>query len=360
MKKRVGRIFTELGTRISLTPNFLTGEVEYMLGRFLPEDLENYLTCRRDGRGAAPRVDRKMRQQILNDVILPYNSWKVDRDEMDWNDLAIELTKKNITPGYDIIIVDEAQDFSANQIRAIGNQLAEDHSLTFVLDAVQRIYPRGFTWKEAAINIRPNDIYRLKKNYRNTVEIARFALPLLKGMDIDDDGTLPDFNSCERKGPVPKVVKGKFGKQMEYVMDYIRNEVDLSQESVAFLLPKGGAWFSEIEKYLQRSRLEYLHITRESDWPEGNENIALCTLHSAKGLEFNHVIIPGLNQEVTIHGKEEGDDQLNMLRRLLAMGIGRARQSVVLGYKPEEASTLISYLNPDSYEEVDLCPLTKL
>ena len=173
----------ELGTRISLTPNFLTGEVEYTLGRFLPEDLENYLTCRRDGRGAAPRVDRKMRQQILNDVILPYNSWKVDRDEMDWNDLAIELTKKNITPGYDIIIVDEAQDFSANQIRAIGNQLAEDHSLTFVLDAVQRIYPRGFTWKEAAINIRPNDIYRLKKNYRNTVEIARFALPLLKGME---------------------------------------------------------------------------------------------------------------------------------------------------------------------------------
>jgi len=350
----------ELGTSISLTPNFLIDEVEYMLGRFLPEDLDNYLTCRRDGRGVAPRVDQKMRQQILKDVILPYNSWKVGRDEMDWNDLAIELTKKNITPGYDIIIVDEAQDFSANQIRAIGNQLTEDHSLTFVLDAVQRIYPRGFTWKEAAINIKPNDIYRLKKNYRNTVEIARFALPLLKGMDIDDDGTLPDFNSCERKGPVPKVVKGKFGKQMEYVMDYIRNEVDLSQESVAFLLPKGGGWFSEIEKYLQRSRLKYLHITRESDWPEGDENIALCTLHSAKGLEFNHVIIPGLNQEVTIHGKEEGDDQLNMLRRLLAMGIGRARQSVVLGYKPEEASTLISYLNPDSYEEVDLCPLTKL
>ena len=61
----------ELGSSISLTPNFLTGEVEYTLGRFLPEDLDNYLTCRRDGRGVSPRVDRKMRQQILNDVILP-------------------------------------------------------------------------------------------------------------------------------------------------------------------------------------------------------------------------------------------------------------------------------------------------
>lgn len=43
-----------------------------------------------------------------------------------------------------------------------------------------------------------------------------------------------------------------------------------------------------------------------------------------------------------------------MLRRLLAMGIGRARQSALLGYKPSEASTLISYLDPDTYEEVNL------
>ena len=344
----------QLGAGISLTPIFLADEVDYVLGRFLPDDLDNYLTCRRDGRGAAPRVDKQMRQQILNDVILHYNTWKAGRGEIDWNDLAVGLTKKNYTSGYDIIIVDEAQDFSANQIRAINNQLAEDHSFTFVLDAVQRIYPRGFTWKEAGITIIPNDIYRLKKNYRNTVEIARFALPLLQGMHIDDDGTLPDFNSCERRGPVPKVLRGKFGKQMSYIMAYLHNEVDLAQESVAFLLPKGGRWFSEIEKYLQRSGLEYLHITKESDWPAGDENIALCTLHSAKGLEFNHVVIPGLNQEVTIHGVEEGDDQLNMLRRLLAMGIGRARQSALLGYKPSEASTLISYLDPDTYEEVNL------
>ena len=56
------------------------------------------------------------------------------------------------------------------------------------------------------------------------------------------------------------MLRGKFGKQMSYIMAYLHNEVDLAQESVAFLLPKGGRWFSEIEKYLQRSGLEYLHI----------------------------------------------------------------------------------------------------
>lgn len=246
------------------------------------------------------------------------------------------------------------QDFSANQIRAISNQLAADHSLTFVLDAAQRIYPRGFTWKEAGLTIRPNEIFQLRKNYRNTVEIARFALPLLKGMDVEDDGTLPDFNSCERRGPIPKVLKGKFRRQMGYIVGYLRKEVNLSQESAAFLLPKGGKWFAEIENCLQHAGLPYIHITRESDWPQGGENIALCTLHSAKGLEFNHVIIPGLNQEVTLHGAEEGDDQLNMLRRLLAMGIGRARQSVVIGFKPSEASTLIGFLAPDTFEEINI------
>jgi len=137
-------------------------------------------------------------------------------------------------------------------------------------------------------------------------------------------------------------------------LTYLRDKVDLSQESVAFLLPQGGRWFSEIEKRLRNERMLYIQITRESDWPQGEENIALCTLHSAKGLEFDHVIIPGLNQEVTLHGTDEGDDQLNMLRRLLAMGIGRARKSVVLGYKPAEASTLIGFLQPATFKEVDL------
>jgi len=46
---------------------------------------------------------------------------------------------------------------------------------------------------------------------------------------------------------------------------------------------------------------------------------------------------------------EPGDNQLDMLRRLLAMAIGRARKGVVLGYKQEEASTLISFLKSDTY-----------
>ncbi|MBI3582799.1 MAG: AAA family ATPase [Nitrospinae bacterium] len=350
-KERFNNI-KQLGSNISLDPDFIVDEVEYVIGRFLPEKLDDYLNCRRDGRGIFPRVDKNMRENIINDIIYPYNKWKLDMGKMDWNDLAVKLARIRIGHGYDVIISDEVQDFSANQIRAIKNQLKEDHSLTFVLDAAQRIYPRGFTWIETGLTIKSSDTYRLSKNYRNTVEIAQFAISLIKDMKIEDDGTLPDLNSCERNGPIPKVLKGKFSKQMEYVIQYIRKEVKFGQESIAFMHPMGGRWFREIERCLNDDNLQYVHITKESEWPDGNESIALSTLHSAKGLEFDYVFILGLNQEVTPHGKDERDDRLENLRRLMAMGICRARKSVVLGYKPEDASSLISFLDPNTYKEI--------
>jgi superfamily I DNA/RNA helicase len=100
--------------------------------------------------------------------------------------------------------------------------------------------------------------------------------------------------------------------------------------------------------------LEFAEITRTTDWPGGEENIALCTMHSAKGLEFDHVIILGLNAQVTPHGGEEGDAELDNLRRLLAMAVGRARTSLIMGYKPQDASSLVGVLNPETYDLVDV------
>jgi hypothetical protein len=36
------------------------------------------------------------------------------------------------------------------------------------------------------------------------------------------------------------------------------------------------------------------------------------------------------------------------------MGVGRARKSVMLGYKPGDASTVVSLLDPTTYELVTL------
>lgn len=339
------------GKTIPLNNDFLLEEIEYVTGRFLPEYLNDYLTIRRDGRGISPRVDRHLRESIINDVITPYNKWKKKENCWDWNDLAIHLAKHKLSNLYDIIIADETQDFSANQIRAINNQLTNIFSLTFVLDTAQRIYPRGFTWHEAGISVRPEQSRRLERNYRNTIEIARFVTPLIEGLPVDEDATLPDFSKCEEHGPVPIVLKGLYQRQVEYVIRHIKANINLQEESVAILHTKGGGWFKHIKSAFSRARFRHVELTRQSEWPQGEENIAFSTIHSSKGLEFDHVIILGLNKEVTKHGEEEGDDQLITLRRLLAVGIGRARKSVILGYKPEDVSRLIDYLDPETFVE---------
>jgi DNA helicase IV len=347
------QIIRNLSQGINLPSQFLLDEVEYVMGRFMPDDLEQYLTARRDGRGTSPRIERAVREAILNQVIRPYSEWKTPTGLLDWNDLAVTLAQGTYTDPYDIVITDETQDLSANQIRAIRNHLAPQHSLTFVIDTAQRIYARGFTWTEAGITVRPENIRRLTRNYRNTVEIAKFAIPLIDGIPVDDDFTVPDFSRCDRHGPIPKVLKGRFRGQTDFVIEYIQNNVDLEGESVAILHPLGGGWFGYIKGRFDDAGLEYVDISREDEWPEGDENIAFSTLFSSKGLEFDHVFILGIDAQAMPNDADDDYDQLIKLRRLLGMGIGRARSSVIIGCKAE-AYRLLTYLDPATYDEVNV------
>lgn len=341
-----------LSASLPIANDVVLDEVDYVLGRFKPSDLEAYLSCRRIGRGTSPRIGDDLRRRLIDEVVQPYARWKQESNRIDWNDMAVRASSVRDHQGYDIIIADEVQDFSANEIRAVMNHAKAPSTVVFVMDAAQRIYPRAFTWGEAGVTVARSD--RLKVNYRNTREICKFALPLLEGLDIGDDGTFPDFKSCKRTGPVPTVVVAKYSQQLEYVFARIESQIDLSSESVAFLKPAGGGWFDYLKASLHRMKLDFVEITRESEWPGGEENIALSTMFSAKGLEFDHVFIMGLNEEVTPHGSSEDDTALDNYRRLLAMAITRARKSVIVGYKPGEASKLVTFLKGGTYDEVNL------
>ncbi len=332
---------------------FFIDEIQYVLGRFPPTNLSAYATVTREGRGQAPRVDRSLRQALLNNVLPAYEQEKAQRKVIDWNDLALRAAKAQPTLRYDVVIVDEAQDFSANQVRAVLAHLQDGHSTTFVLDAIQRIYPQFFTWAEVGITARPEIIHTLRENYRNTAVIAAFARPLVDGLPLEDDGTLPDFTACSRGGAPPIVVAGKYSAQLKVMLDELVRTADMDRESVAILQPRGGAWFDEARRVLRSRGIPYCELTRQNEWPTGPEVVALCTIHSAKGLEFDHVLLPGLSQQVTPHGPEAGDADLQRLRRMLAMAAGRARQTVMVGYKPGEESSLIGLLEPSTYTFVE-------
>ena len=346
------RLLRPLIRGIDLPERFLFDEVDYILGRFKHDGLDDYLTSERRGRGRAPRVDTALRRRLLDDVVTPYQRHNGEHDVQDWNDIAVAAAGVTGQPLYDVVIIDEAQDFSANQMRAVLGQLADPHSLTIVMDSVQRIYPRGFVWKEVGLTVSANLVRTLTDNHRNTREIAAFARPLVEALPVEDDGALPDFNSCHRSGDAPVVLAGKFSDQVAWALNHIGQDVDLVNESVVFLQPYAGKWFDYTRQRLQQAGLVWCELTGNSVWPSGPQQVALCTFHSAKGLEFDHVFILGLNQQVTPHEADADDISLDALRRLVAMGIGRARMTVTLGYKDDDPSTIIGLLDPATYKAV--------
>ncbi|MDF2389038.1 AAA family ATPase [Nostoc ellipsosporum NOK] len=348
-RARLKALARELG---ELTPSYIVKEAEYLLGRFEPEDLENYITAERTGRGTTPRVDRRLRRRILDEVIYPYVAWLRDEGIEDWNTIAVRMAREVAPIGYDVVIVDESQDFSANQLRAIRRHLAPNHAITFVIDTVQRIYARGFTWAEAGFDVRPERVHTLRANHRNTVEIAAFAASILNGFGVEPDGVLPNLAAATTHGARPRVLRGLYDSQADWAIAHIANNVDLERDSVAFLKPQG--WFTTIKRRLNANNIAWVDITRGQDWPEGDENVALSTFHSAKGLEFDYVFILGFNDENTPFPDEQLDDEVFVLRRLLAVAVARARKEVVMGYKPGEESRLVQYFGAGTFDQIDV------
>lgn len=350
MRTLIRRLLSEAGFADHL--EYFTDEVQYLLGRFQPDDRGRYLRVRRTGRGRAPAVTRPTRHRLLTDVIARYEREKRRRGEVDWNDIACEAAKVS-GQGYDVVVVDETQDLSANQVRAVLAHLKSDHTTTLIMDAMQRIYPQAFLWREVGLIVRPKMVFTLKENHRNTVQIARFAASVVQELPQDEDTVVPDPKACRRHGPRPEVIVGRYSDQLSHMLDRVQPFL-AEGDTVAILHPRGGGWFNFTRTTLGRRKLNFCELTRERDWPTGSEQIALSTIHSGKGLEFDHVLLPGLNQEVTPHGAEVGDGTLDSLRRLLAMGIGRARTTVSVGYKPGEQSTLIGFFDPTTYDLVEV------
>ena len=330
---------------------FLIDEVDYVLGLYAPEELESYVTERREGRGVSPRFGAALRRKLLDEVIYPYGQRKAEKGVIDWNDLAI-LAGRSASPSWDVVIVDEAQDFSANELRAVISRLAKDHSATFVADTAQRIYTRHFTWSD--VGVENPTTFRLTENHRNTANIAALARSVIEGVDLGERGSKPSPRATVHQGDCPVVLRGLYSAQLDWVLDNVVAPAVEANETVAMLKAWGGGFFTLDKRVLSRRGVPFVDLTRTKTWPLGDEVVGLSTLHSAKGLEFDHVVIIGLSAQMTPHGLEEGDVELERLQRLLAMGVGRARRTVTLGYKPGEESSLLQFIDEDACEVIQL------
>ncbi len=73
-----------------------------------------------------------------------------------------------------------------------------------------------------------------------------------------------------------------------------------------------------------------LRQEREEDAEDQGSGVTLITLHAAKGLEFPHVHLIGLEEGLLPHDRSKLEGSVDEERRLLYVGITRARQTLAL------------------------------
>jgi DNA helicase-2/ATP-dependent DNA helicase PcrA len=103
---------------------------------------------------------------------------------------------------------------------------------------------------------------------------------------------------------------------IERILDHIAEQQELNEEMTLV------------------SYLEQISLLSDADDPQtGNDRIAMMTMHAAKGLEFPLVVIAGLEQGLFPLAKAEQDPaEQEEERRLLYVGITRAREQLILSY----------------------------
>ena len=113
-------------------------------------------------------------------------------------------------------------------------------------------------------------------------------------------------------------------KRMEnvwYLIDSVKSMLDAD---------KGTADEIGIDEAISKLMLRDMLDQQEED--DDSDKVQLLTLHASKGLEFPHVFIMGLEEEILPHRNSIEEDNIEEERRLMYVGITRAKRTLALTY----------------------------
>ena len=319
--------------------------------RTLPE----YIAARRIGRGR--RLTRQNRVQIwpvfdaLRTEFRQRGLWEPEEAKQAATDL---LNEAGQGARYTSIVVDEAQDLDVASFTLLRALVGEPHAndLFIVGDPHQRIYGKPVVLSRCGIEIRGRS-RKLRINYRTTEETRAWATAVLHGLDFDDldGGSDPttDYRSLLH-GDAP-LIKG-FEDPAEEQRFLAETLKQLQQEqgglAATCIAARTNSGVEKLNAALQQAGFNTRVINKDESDDPSDPALRLATMHRVKGLEFDQMFLPGLDQSQMPYRFEldQRPDQVSrelfeqQERSLLHVAATRAKKRVVVTYSGKPSSFL--------------------
>ena len=246
---------------------------------------------------------------------------------------------------FEHVVVDEAQDISAPQLRflaALGGQ--QRNALFFAGDLGQRIFQLPFSWKSLGVDVRGRS-RTLHVNYRTSHQIRMQADRLLGPELADVDGNAEDRRGTVSvfNGPLPLVrTAASADAEVQAVAAWI---ADCARQGV-----RAGeiAVFVRSDAELERGRRAVsiaglAHHVLDELVDTDTDEVSIGTMHLAKGLEFRCVAVMACDDEVVplqeridaVSDEADLKEVYDTERHLLYVACTRARDRLLVsGVEP--------------------------
>lgn len=299
--------------------------------------LEEYLQPSQRGGRLIP-----LRANIKKAIWAIYQTWQermAHNGYITWERLrrkALEKATQLSEKPYQAVIVDEAQDLSPVALRFLLALVPSFQRVYLTADASQSIYQYGFSWKQVHTDLKVTTRKILRRNYRNTEQIAIACATILQGTEAGDEECLVQEPSAHQ-GDIPTLLLAdKRDKEIQTIREFLTNAAR------QFRLPiHGSAILCPNQQLCQEIAQRLTSIGINAEFISGKKldinkpSIKVLTIHSAKGLEFPFVVMVGLNQGLLPYLRpnlplDEVPVALNEQRRLFYVGCSRAMRALMV------------------------------
>jgi superfamily I DNA/RNA helicase len=324
-------------TSLDLTDAFYEQELEQVILAQGVTSRDEYRAVRRTGRGVIlSRAKRDAVWPVFEEYRGQLASRKLKEVDDAYRDISTVLTQEAGVSGeslpFSAIVIDETQDFGPQALRLLRAMMGRNaNDLFFVGDGHQRIYSRHrAAMSKCGIDIRGRS-RKLYLNYRTTDEIRRLAVALLEGCDVDDLDEGYDetrrYKSLSH-GPAPVVldvdcVESAVTNALETVKRWRSQDEDGHAGSIC-IIANSKAVRDVLARQFGVAGYQTSVIDANQNFAADGAAIHFATMHRAKGLEFDRVIV--IAPDLYFGDALETDSQ----RKLIYVTLTRAKRDALL------------------------------